>query len=266
MQLFNNVGLMIYGYAFLNFHRDLTYLIPTFMVSFLVDYLCGRYFNPERNSRSMWDRSISIGNTMAAIFVMANVDDPWFYFLAICFGIAAKYIFQIKNQHLFNPGNIGIVLSLLFVTNTYVRIIYNQFAMSNYWVLAFVIINGLIITLTANRFVLAMAYMLGTAGFLYALSPYFNYSRTMLIGPTLSISGIVFIFFMITDPKTTPSKWSEQVIFGLVCAFIGAIMRMNEMVHDSFVALFLTTALYTIIRYDRLHKANQPAIATAGTE
>jgi Na+-transporting NADH:ubiquinone oxidoreductase subunit NqrB len=209
----------------------------------------------------MFDRSVSIVNTMASVYVMVNIDNPVFYFLAICFGIASKYLFKVRNRHIFNPGNIGIVLSLLFISDYYVRIVYNQFAMSNPWLLVFILVNGVIITVTAKRFILAVAYTAANVGFIYALSPFYGYTRTFLIGPTLSLSGLLFIFFMITDPKTTPSKWYEQIIFAVVSAFISALLRVNEMVHDAFVALFLTTALYTIIRYDRL---KNPAAADVG--
>lgn len=261
IQIFNNVSLMVYSYFYLNFTRSVDYLIPTLILSLLLDYILSHYFNPERDSRSLIDRLTSIFNTTAAVYIMVNVDSPLFYLLAITFGIASKFIFRIGNQHLFNPANIGIVLSLLFINDTYIRIIYSQFALSSQYLFYFVVINGLIITIWANRLVLALSYFVSSLAVLYLFSPYFGYSRQMLMGPTLSISSAVFIFFMITDPKTTPTKWSHQIIFGFVCAIIGAVLRMNQLVHDAFIAYFLTTGLYTIFRYNEIVSAEKTKLA-----
>ncbi|MCC2680093.1 MAG: hypothetical protein K0R29_2669 [Pseudobdellovibrio sp.] len=249
VQIFNNVCMMIYGAIYLNFSRKLTYAIPAFIISLAIDYYFSRYLNEDRDKRSLYDRAVSVINTMASVYIIVNVQDPRFYFLTICFGILAKFIFRVGNQHVFNPANVGIVLSLLFISDASVRIIYTQFATPKMFLFWFVLFNGILITLWAKRWIVALAYMLGSCLFLYFLAPYYGFTETMMIGPTFSTSGILFTFFMITDPKTTPGSAWGQVSFGLVCALIGAWFRLNQMVHDAFVALFLTTALYSVIRF-----------------
>ena len=262
IQIFNNITMMVYGYLYLNFNRDYKYLPLTFVISLAIDFILSRYLNKERNQRSLVDRATSIVNTMASVYVMVNIDNPMFYLVAITFAILSKFLFRVKNEHVFNPANCGIVLSLLLVSDTYVRIIYTQFANPSSFIFWFVVVNGMIITIWAKRLVLAVTYMFATSLFLYIISPFFYYANTFLIGPTFSTSGLLFAFFMITDPRTTPHKWQEQVIFGCVAALIGAFIRANQMVHDAFIALFLTTALYSIIRYQRISLAEARAAAT----
>lgn len=247
--------MMFYGYMYLNFNRSLKYLPLTLVISLALDFILSRYFNKTRDQRSLVDRATSIVNTMASVYVIVNVDNPLFYLVAITFAILSKFFFKVKNEHVFNPANCGIVLSLLLVSDTYVRIIYTQFATPNSFIFWFVVVNGMIITIWAKRLVLALTYIFATSLVLYVISPLFYYSNTFLIGPTFSTSGLLFAFFMITDPKTTPSKWQEQIIFGCVAALIGAFIRANQMVHDAFIALFLTTAMYSIIRYQRISLA-----------
>ena len=49
----------------------------------------------------------------------------------------------------------------------------------------------------------------------------------------------LFIFFMVTDPKTTVrSKWGQCLVVFLV-AFVEMLLRLNEVVYAPFYALFL---------------------------
>lgn len=260
VQIFNNTTLMVYGFIYLNFNRNLKLLVPTFILSILLETALSQYFVSERNRRNIYERSISVLNTLASLFVIINVDNPMFYLFAALLAVASKYFFKVKNKHVFNPANFGIVLSLVFVTETYVKIIYTQFASPQSILFWFVLINGLIISIWAKRIILALSYFIFTILFLYFLSPLFGFPDRMLIGPSLSLSGFLFTFFMITDPKTTPDRKLEQVIFGVVCAMIGALLRLNQMVHDAFVALFLTTALYSLANLLRQRKIESPSI------
>lgn len=248
IQIINNSTLMVYGYFYLNFNRGMKYLIHTFVLAVILEIILGLIFTKDRSERKVFDRSISIINTMASLFVIINVDNPLFYLYATLLAVASKYLFKIKNRHVFNPANFGIVLSLVFITDSYVKIIYNQFSSPQTFLFWFVIFNGLVITIWAKRILLALSYLLFSILFIYLLSPYFGFTHLFLIGPSLSLSGLLFTFFMITDPKTTPNQYRDQIIFGIVCAFIGSMLRLNQMVHDSFVALFLTTACYSVYR------------------
>ena len=108
----------------------------------------------------------------------------------------------------------------------------------------FLIINGLLITFLARRMTLAFSFLIGSFIFFYFLSPLWGFPSLFLIGPTFSFSGMLFTFFMITDPKTTPSGRFSQFMFGLSLALVSFLLRVNQYVHDVFVSLFLVTALY----------------------
>jgi Na+-translocating ferredoxin:NAD+ oxidoreductase RnfD subunit len=49
----------------------------------------------------------------------------------------------------------------------------------------------------------------------------------------------LFIFFMVTDPKTTVRpKWG-QCLVAFIVAFVEMVLRLNEVVYAPFYALFL---------------------------
>ena len=57
----------------------------------------------------------------------------------------------------------------------------------------------------------------------------------------------LFIFFMITDPKTTVGpKWAQWLVAFLVAA-VEAIFRLMEFVHAPFYALFIVGPIANLI-------------------
>jgi hypothetical protein len=75
----------------------------------------------------------------------------------------------------------------------------------------------------------------------------------------------LFIFFMITDPKTTvrSKKWQCVVVF--VVALVEMVMRLNQIVYAPFYALFIVgpTAMLIEIWLDS-RRASADKLAVAG--
>src|SRR5690606_33326348 len=49
----------------------------------------------------------------------------------------------------------------------------------------------------------------------------------------------LFVFFMITDPKTTVSSRRGQCAVAIAVAFVEMLLRLNRVVHAPYYALFL---------------------------
>jgi Na+-translocating ferredoxin:NAD+ oxidoreductase RnfD subunit len=49
----------------------------------------------------------------------------------------------------------------------------------------------------------------------------------------------LFIFFMVTDPKTTVRPRWGQVVVVVTVAFVEMLLRLNEVIYAPFYALFL---------------------------
>ncbi len=245
IQLFNNIILMFFGYLYLDFNRDLMYLFPVFAFGVLLDWLFSRIWSSQRNQRTLRDRMISVLNTIVSIVTIIKFTNNNFYIVVILVALLSKYLIVDENKnHIFNPANFGIIFALIFVNEIPIRIIYNQFAGLNMYLFYFLILNGLLITYIARRMTLAFSFLIGSFVFFYSLSSIWGFPLSFLIGPTFSFSGMLFTFFMITDPKTTPSAQFSQLIFGLFLALVSFLLRVNQYVHDVFVLLFLVTALY----------------------
>jgi enediyne biosynthesis protein E5 len=74
----------------------------------------------------------------------------------------------------------------------------------------------------------------------------------------------LFIFFMITDPKTTVRpKWAQALVAFLVAA-VEAVLRLMEFVHAPYYALFLVGPTANLIEIARARRERHRAVDAAG--
>jgi enediyne biosynthesis protein E5 len=97
----------------------------------------------------------------------------------------------------------------------------------------------------------------------------FGFVRSLLTGHVFQaeiapITGPMyqlFVFFMITDPKTTVHSKRGQCAVAVAVAFVEMILRLLEVVHAPYYALFLvgpTANLIEISLTTRQRKATEP--------
>jgi hypothetical protein len=161
----------------------------------------------------------------------------WPYFFTSLISIASKYVLRFRGRHLWNPTNFG-VSAVVFLAPSTVAVLSIQWGnvvapMAVIWLL------GSVIVWRVGRFHISATYV---ASFLL-----FSLVRTAITGtPWLAnvapITGPMyqlFIFFMVTDPKTTVrSKWGQCLVVFLV-AFVEMLLRLQEIVYAPFYALFI---------------------------
>jgi len=186
----------------------------------------GRWPHPA----SAYITGISVGILMRSPFL-------WPYALASLISIVSKYVLRLKGAHLCNPSNFGISI-VLFLAPAATSVLSVQWG-NTVWPMIVIWILGTIIAWRAERLHSSATYV---SSFVL-----FSWVRTLITGnPWLAnvapITGPMyqlFIFFMVTDPKTTVrSKWAQAFVVFLV-AFVEMLLRLGEVVYAPFYALFL---------------------------
>jgi enediyne biosynthesis protein E5 len=198
--------------------------------SIVAELVFGRlFFHKWPNLASAYITGISVG-------ILLRSPGYWPYLVCSLLAITSKYVLRVKGQHLWNPSNFGIC-AMLFLASDAVATLSIQWgnnlgAMIVIWVLGTVIISRL------RRFHICAVYV---ASFLLL-----SIVRARITGdPWLSeISPItgpeyqLFIFFMITDPRTTVrSKWGQSVVAFLV-ALVEMFFRLDQSIFAPLYALF----------------------------
>ena len=142
---------------------------------------------------------------------------------AAAVAIASKYVFRVvvagRRRHFFNPSNFGITVTLLAFPSVGIAMPYmfaeNLVSWGN-WVLPLVMIaSGTTLNaLFTKRIPLIVAWLSA-----FALQAVIRSatSDTMLMAALVPMTGVAFIlftFYMVTDPSTTPERFWPQVTFG----------------------------------------------------
>jgi Na+-translocating ferredoxin:NAD+ oxidoreductase RnfD subunit len=107
------------------------------------------------------------------------------------------------------------------------------------WPLLVIWILGSIIIYRAKRFHISATYVLSFFAFAFLRSWITGDAWQAEVAPITGPMYQLFVFFMITDPKTTvkSKKWQCVVVF--LVAFVEMLLRLNQVVHAPLYALFL---------------------------
>lgn len=239
----NNSILLFLALAFYYFLIPLQVVILSFLVGIGTEYVLFRLTNkyPEH----LWRKQIlSPLTTTLSILLIVRSFEIWVYLPVVALAIASKYILYTKEQgHIFNPGNFGIVVAYCLVPSGWIGMYPNQFSLDTYPVLQTILL-GMMTTFFVNRYLLPASFLLSTLfiGLILHAIGWFHFID--ILGPELGVSSLILIFFMMTDPKTSPEKFWHQILFGIAMAIVNLLLKLNEVIASQIFALFLVSPLY----------------------
>ncbi len=201
-----------------------------------------------RQTRSfVWPASAMLtGSGVALILrvVGTHADDHWtldgWYVFAIVAGLSllTKYVIRYRGSHVFNPSNIGLVVAFVVLGSTRIEPLDFWWAPLNAWMIAayaVIVVGGVLITRRLHLLVLAATFWVSFAvgiGVLagsghcmvarWSFAPVcgIDFWRVIVISPEV----LIFLFFMITDPKTAPAGRVARVVFGVLVALASVLL------------------------------------------
>jgi hypothetical protein len=160
------------------------------------------------------------------------------YAAVAALALLSKYLIRYRGAPLFNPSNVGLVATFIVLGEARVEPLDFWWAPPNAWmILAYVVIltGGVLITrrlrlvslavtfwatLAAGIGLLAASGHCITANWAFAPVCGFDFWRVVVTSPEI----LIFLFFMITDPRTVPSGGVGRITFGALVAAVGTLM------------------------------------------
>lgn len=182
----------------------------------------------------------------------------WVVAFAAAAAIASKSIFRVPlgpsadgapaMRHFLNPSNFGIALTLLLFPWVGISPPYHftEYAGPVFrWVLPLLIFasGSFLNTKFTERVPLIAAWMLGFAAQAILRSAAQGLPIPAALLPMTGLAFILFSFYMVTDPATTPSRPAAQVAFGLAVAATYCALVLLHIVFGLFFALAIVTAM-----------------------
>ena len=200
------------------------------------------------SSRSLvWPASAMLtGSGVALIFRVIGTEngDHWswhgWYLFAIVAGLSllTKYVIKYRGSHVFNPSNVGLVAAFLVLGSTRVEPLDFWWAPLGAWMVAaylIIVVGGVLITRRLHLLAMSAAFWITLAAGIgvvaasghcitarWSFAPVCG-SRFWWVIVT-SPEVLIFLFFMITDPKTVPAGRVARLAFAASVAVVSTLL------------------------------------------
>src|SRR3954471_21324000 len=148
----------------------------------------------------------------------------WPFALGAVIAISSKYVLRYRDNHLWNPTNFAITVLLLVATDR-VSVLSQQFGndlATNLVIWGF----GLAIAMRVKGLHITLAYIASFLVLSTARALALGQPLGPEIGPITGPMYQLFIFFMVTDPRTVVRGKRGQVIVVVIVAVVEALIRL----------------------------------------
>lgn len=173
--------------------------------------------------------------------------------------IASKVILRApvgegRTQHIFNPSNLGITVTLLLMPAVGLAPPYHfteNVTGAGHWILPLLILaTGIFVHAKfTGRLPLVLAWLAGFALQGLLRSVVFEIPWRVPFVPMTSAAFILFTLYMIPDPATTPLAPRRQAFFGFAVAAAYGLLLTAHVVYGLFIALASVSAARGIALY-----------------
>jgi enediyne biosynthesis protein E5 len=216
-----------FTYGILESYQKTLLAIGTAIV---VELILGRIFLGKwLNVASAYITGISVG-------ILLRSPAYWPYAVCAAIAITSKYVLRFHGKHLWNPSNFGICV-VLFLLPASVAMLSIQWG-NNFGSLVVIWLLGSVILWRLRRLHITATYVASFVVLAVLRSSIIHQPILAEISPITGPEYQLFIFFMITDPKTTVRSRTGQCIVAFLVAVLEMFFRFDQSVYAELYALF----------------------------
>ena len=189
----------------------------------------------------------------------------WYWFAAVAgASVLTKYLIRWRGDHIFNPSNVGLVAAFLLIGEATVEPLDFWWApLGPAMIAAYVLIigGGTLITRRLHLLEMAAVFWVTLVAGLGVLAAsghcmIATWSTTPVCDGrfwtalTTSPEILIFLFFMITDPKTIPGGRTARIVFaGSLAVMATLLMAPQTVEYGAKVALLGSLVLWSPLRW-----------------
>jgi Na+-transporting NADH:ubiquinone oxidoreductase subunit NqrB len=193
--------------------------------------ICSRWFGVPMDPRSPLITGLSLS-------LLLRADEAWLHALAGAIGIGSKFFLRIDGKHIWNPAGLAIVI-LLFSSND-VWISPGSWGTA-VWLVTLLCFFAILVLHAARRSDMALFFLGSHAALLLARAWWLGDPLAIPLHQLQSGSLLIFAFFMISDPRTSPDSRLGRFLFALSVALLGHymafFMQMRPALYIALIAL-----------------------------
>jgi hypothetical protein len=174
--------------------------------------------------------------TGISVGILVRSPAYWPYVVCAAISIMSKYVLRVKGRHIWNPSNFGISVMLFLAADTVASL---SIQWGNYLLPMLVIwVLGSVIIARLHRFHITGIYVASFLAFAFLRSWITGSPWQSEVAPITGPMYQLFIFFMITDPKTTVRSRRGQCMVVFLVALLEMVLRLRQVVYAPFLRAF----------------------------
>lgn len=252
--------LNIFGHTILGFEQSLLQLFICLGTGYFLALFFELLKSKSQKRKAAYSGSIQklidfllpahITSLAISMLMYAN-ETVWPFIFAVAIAMGTKELFRApvngKYKHFLNPSNTGIAITLLLFPWVGIAPPY-QFTTNvtghwDYLIPGIIIFTGTLINAKlTNRLPLILGWGFGFLAQGLFRDMMYDSTNFAAILPITGMSFLLFTFYMITDPATTPTNKRGQYIFGCSVALVYGVLAVLNVVYTFFFALIIVCA------------------------
>ncbi len=160
--------------------------------------------------------------------------------LAAFFTVASKYLFRFNKKHIFNPSAFGLAATILITGDAWLSP--GQWG-SNAVMFFAIITLGTIVVTRVQKLDVSLAFLLAFVGLLFWRQAYvLGWPLDHFIHSVSTGSLLLFSFFMISDPRTTPNHPVARIIWAVLVAIIAFYLAAFKWMYNTPIWVLVASA------------------------
>ena len=231
--------LLAYGTLFLGFPVGVLELLAILGAAIGTQWLAARAGLCERFDPR------SAGTSALSLAILLRASQPWIVPLAAAFAVASKFALRARGKHLWNPSALAIAAAVVLSGEAWLSP--GQWG-STAWFACFVAGFGGLVVFRAERSDVTWAFALFWCALVFGRSLWIGEPPRVPLYRLQDGGLLLFTFFMISDPKTTPDSRTGRIAFAGLVASVAFVLKFGFQIHAGLVfALVLSAPLVPVL-------------------
>jgi Na+-transporting NADH:ubiquinone oxidoreductase subunit NqrB len=239
-------ALLAYGLTALDFDTTVVRCAAILVTAIATQALCSRIWSVRFDPRSA-----AISGLSLCLLLRSN--SVLLFLAGAVIAIGSKFVLRWRGKHIFNPTNIAIVALMLVTPHVWVSP--GQWGNVAFFGFLITCLGGLVVNRAARSDV-TYAFIAAWSAVLIGRSLWLGEPLTIPLHRMESGALLLFTFFMISDPKTTPDSRAGRILFAVIVA-LGARYVQFKLFHTNSILWSLAAASLLVPLIDVLLPAER---------
>jgi Na+-transporting NADH:ubiquinone oxidoreductase subunit NqrB len=202
-------SLLAYGLIRLRFDVSAAQALLTLGSALAAQWACTRIWRLPR-----FDPKSALISGLG-LCILLRADRLWLVPAIAAATIGSKFALRFRGKHVWNPTNFGLAFGMAALGGVWVSP--GQWGSVAFFAFLMACLGGLVVNRAARSDV-TIAFLASTVAILVARSLWLDEAMTIPLHRLQNGAFLVFAFFMISDPKTTPDRRAGRILFAALVA------------------------------------------------